>query len=94
MHILRKQGMISGDKIVDLEFCEHCVYGKMHIIKFTTQKHCSNEILKYMYSDLWECVIVYSHGDNKYFIYFFNNYNRNVWIYLLKIKDEANKTLY
>ncbi|XP_073222071.1 uncharacterized mitochondrial protein AtMg00300-like [Cicer arietinum] len=52
MQVLDTQCMLGGDKISDLEFCEHCVYGKMHRVKFSTGKYCSKEIMEHIHSDL------------------------------------------
>lgn len=40
--------MNEFNKIIDLEFCEHCVYGKMQRVKFTTKKHCSKGIQEHV----------------------------------------------
>ena len=30
------QGLLSGEKLVKMDLCEHCVYGKAHRVKFST----------------------------------------------------------
>ena len=49
---LSKQGLMCGDKLEKLSFCEHCVYGKMSKVKFNVGKHCTKAILDYVHSDL------------------------------------------
>ncbi|XP_027187001.1 uncharacterized mitochondrial protein AtMg00300-like [Cicer arietinum] len=61
MQVLDRQGMLGGDKISELEFCEHCVYGNMHRVKFSTGKHFSKGIMEYVYSDLWGPAKIASH---------------------------------
>ena len=34
MTVLSKQGLLGGHKVVDLEFCEHCIFGKERRIQF------------------------------------------------------------
>ncbi|XP_027191108.1 uncharacterized mitochondrial protein AtMg00300-like [Cicer arietinum] len=65
MQILDIQGMLGGDMISDLEFCESCVYEKMHMVKFSTGKHYSKGFLEYVHNDLWGPTKIASHGGNK-----------------------------
>ena len=30
------QGLLSGEKLVKMDLCDHCVYGKSHRVKFST----------------------------------------------------------
>lgn len=91
LQILGKLGVLCGDKISDLEFCEHCVFGEMHRVKFSTRQHYTKGILDYVHSDLWGPSRIPLHGGNRYFITFLDDYSRKVWIYLLKNKDDAFK---
>jgi hypothetical protein len=34
MHILHKRNLLPDLKQIDLDFCEHCVYGKEKRVKF------------------------------------------------------------
>ena len=34
MQILSKEDLLAGHKVKSLEFCEHCVFGKLHRNKF------------------------------------------------------------
>ncbi|KAG8362995.1 hypothetical protein BUALT_BualtUnG0016000 [Buddleja alternifolia] len=49
---LSKQGLLAGDKIERLEFCETCVYGKSSRVKFATGKMQTKGTLDYIHSDL------------------------------------------
>ncbi|TXG74051.1 hypothetical protein EZV62_002630 [Acer yangbiense] len=44
---LSKQGLLCGDKLDKLSFCEHCVYGKMSIVKFNVGKHCTKGVVRH-----------------------------------------------
>ncbi|XP_012573857.1 uncharacterized protein [Cicer arietinum] len=93
MQVLDRQGMLDGDKICDLEFCEHFVYRKMHIVKFSTRKHCSKEILEYVHSDLWGLAKIVSHGGNKCFVPFLEDYSRK-WKSMVENRtDKKTKNL-
>ena len=37
MSILRKQGLLNGQTIGKLDFCEHCIFGKQCRVKFSTK---------------------------------------------------------
>lgn len=65
---LSKQGLLGGDKIEALEFCEHCAMGKAMRLKFTVAEHTTKEVLDYVHSDLWGASRVVSHGGARYFL--------------------------
>ena len=48
---LSKQGQLGSDKLESL-FCEHCVYGKCHIVKFSTGMHTTKNRMDYIHFDL------------------------------------------
>ena len=50
---LEKQGLLCGDKISNLDFCENCVFGKTHSAKFPKGVHMSKHVLEYVHADLW-----------------------------------------
>ena len=39
LSLLSEQGLLKNMKKPQMEFCEHCVYGKAHRVKFSTSKH-------------------------------------------------------
>ena len=51
--VLSKQGLLGEAVIGKLNFCESCVVGKKHRLKFCHGKHTSTEKLQYVHSDLW-----------------------------------------
>ncbi|KAH9658263.1 Integrase catalytic domain-containing protein [Citrus sinensis] len=50
---LKKQGLLCGDKMGSLDFCENCVFGKAHRAKFPKGMHRSEHVLDYVHTDLW-----------------------------------------
>ena len=86
---LDKQGLLEGDKIGDLEFCESCVLGKTTRASFNRSIHKSNDKLEYVHSDLWGPSQQVSLGGNSYFLSIIDDYSRRVWVYTLKSKDQV-----
>ena len=39
MDELSKRGLLGGHRTRKLDFCEHCVYGKQYIVKFSIGVH-------------------------------------------------------
>ncbi|CAN1842964.1 Retrovirus-related Pol polyprotein from transposon TNT 1-94 [Linum perenne] len=50
---LSRRGLLAGCNASNLEFCEHCVFGKHKRVKFNTSVHTTEGILDYVHSDLW-----------------------------------------
>ncbi|WVZ06123.1 hypothetical protein V8G54_019469 [Vigna mungo] len=70
---LEKQGLLLGDKLQKLDFCDHCVLGKSHRIPFGKGKHSTERPFEYVHADLWGPARTLTH----------------VWIYVLKNKSET-----
>lgn len=52
MQILSKRDLLSGHKVQNLEFCEHCVFGKLHRSKFPKKAvHQTKGTLDYIHMD-------------------------------------------
>ena len=51
MQILSKGDLLRGHKAKSLEFCEHCVFGKLHRNKFPKAVHRTKGTLDYIHSD-------------------------------------------
>ena len=51
MQLLSKWGLLSGIKVANLEFCEHCVFGKKRRSKFSKGAHITDDVLDYIHSD-------------------------------------------
>ena len=61
MQELSKQGLLCGDNIGELDFCENCIFGKAHRSKFPKGMHVSKQPLDYLHADLWGKVFYVSH---------------------------------
>jgi len=92
MNVLEKQGCFGQSKLGKLEFCEDCIYGKASRASFNKAVHRTEAILDYIHSDLWGPAKVTSHGGNRYYMSFIDDYSRRVWVYLLKHKSDAFET--
>jgi hypothetical protein len=54
MQILHKINLLSDIKQIDLDFCEHCVYGKQKRIRFLrVRKEKKSERLELVHIDVW-----------------------------------------
>ncbi|KAG8492060.1 hypothetical protein CXB51_015686 [Gossypium anomalum] len=49
---LSKRGLLDGQGICKLNFCEHCVFGKQKRVRFTKGIHNTKGTLEYIHSDL------------------------------------------
>ncbi|KAG8498352.1 hypothetical protein CXB51_007022 [Gossypium anomalum] len=50
---LSKRGLLDGQGICKLNFCEHCVFGKQKRVQFTRGIHNTKGTLEYIHSDMW-----------------------------------------
>ncbi|KAH9801739.1 Integrase catalytic domain-containing protein [Citrus sinensis] len=85
---LEKQGLLYGDKMGSLNFCENCVFGKAHRAKFPKGVHRSKHVLDYVHTDLWGPAQLSSLLGGKYFMTLIDDHSRKVWLYILKTKDQ------
>ncbi|TXG72438.1 hypothetical protein EZV62_001017 [Acer yangbiense] len=84
---LSKQGLLCGDKLDKLSFCDHCVYGKMIKVKFNVAKHCTQSILDYIHSDLWGPSRHVSMGGYRYFMSIIDDYSRRLQVLVQSVND-------
>ncbi|KAH9723409.1 Integrase catalytic domain-containing protein [Citrus sinensis] len=76
MQELSKQGLLCGDNIDELDFCENCIFGKAHRSKFTKGMHVSKQPLDYVHADLWGPAQVPSLSGGRYFMSVIDDYSR------------------
>ena len=91
MQILSKEGLLGGYKINDLEFYEHCIFGKLHRTKFPKAVHSTKGTLDYIHSDCWGPSHVEAIGGYRYFVTFIDDFSRMTWVFVMKNKSEAFK---
>ncbi|KAG8481596.1 hypothetical protein CXB51_026522 [Gossypium anomalum] len=73
---LSKRGLLDGQGICKLNFCEHCVFGKQKRVRFTRGIHNTKETLEYIHSDLWGPSRVPSRGGANYMLTFIDDFSR------------------
>ncbi|KAG8500272.1 hypothetical protein CXB51_004359 [Gossypium anomalum] len=86
---LSNRGLLDGQGICKLNFCEHCVFGKQKRVRFTRGIHNTKGTLEYIHSDLWGPSRVPSRGGANYMLTFINDFSRKVWAFFLKQKSDA-----
>ncbi|KAG8493847.1 hypothetical protein CXB51_011132 [Gossypium anomalum] len=86
---LSKRGLLDGQGICKLNFCEHCVFGKQKRVRFTRGIHNTKETLEYIHSDLWGPSKVPSRGGANYMLTFIDDFSRKVWAFFLKQKSDV-----
>src|SRR5450759_2026640 len=86
---LCKKGFLSNLRSIDLEFCEHCVFGKQHQHAFGVGIQHSDKILAYIHSDVWGPSPTTSNSGCLYYVSFIDDYLRYVWIYFMHLKSDA-----
>src|SRR5690606_6341105 len=92
MQILSKHDLLCGHKTKSLEFCEHCVFGKLHRKKFPKAVHKTKGTLDYIHSDCWGSSMVESLKGHRYFVSMIDDYSRKTWVIFMKHKSEAFKS--
>ncbi|GJX19222.1 retrovirus-related pol polyprotein from transposon TNT 1-94 [Tanacetum coccineum] len=90
MKNLAKKGLIKVS--CNLEFCEHCVFGKQKRVSFSPGIHRTRDALDYIHSDLWGPSPVTSRGGKRYMLTIIDDFSRKVWVFFLKHKDEVFPT--
>ncbi|KAG8491363.1 hypothetical protein CXB51_014484 [Gossypium anomalum] len=91
---LSKRGLLDGQGICKLNFCEHCVFGKQKRVRFTRGIHNTKRTLGYIYSDLWGPSRVPSRGRANYMLTFIDDFSRKVWAFFLKQKSDNGLEFY
>ncbi|CAL8122065.1 unnamed protein product [Prunus armeniaca] len=90
--------LLSSKEMVDAlpqidhidDVCEECQLGKRHRNSFPAHSSWrAKKPLELVHSYLCGQMSVTSHGGNKYFISFIDDFSRKVWVYFLKEKSEA-----
>ena len=76
---LYKKGISDSKLVCSLDFCESCVLGKSHKLKFAKATHTSKGILEYVHYDLWGSPYVpFSLNGSQYFMSIVDDYSRKV----------------
>jgi hypothetical protein len=87
MQILHKRNLLLDLKQIDLDFCEHCVYGKQKRVRFLrVGKEKKNERLELVHIDVRGPTQVSSLGGSHYYVTFIDDATRKPWVYCIRQK--------
>jgi hypothetical protein len=68
-------GLLSSRKTCNLQFYEHCVFGKQTCLKFSRSVRTTTCIFDYVHTDLWGPAPVTSVGGRKYLLTFVDDFS-------------------
>ncbi|GKB55913.1 retrotransposon protein, putative, ty1-copia subclass [Tanacetum coccineum] len=68
LQVLEKQGLFGKESLGKLDFCENCVLGKSHRVRFGVGRHTTQGVVDYVHSDLWGPSQVESLGGKRHLI--------------------------
>jgi hypothetical protein len=93
LRAMHNKGMVEDFPECNLEvnFCEHCIYGKQSRVRFPSGVTRENGILELVHSDVFGPVSVPSLGGSLYYVSFIDDFSRKTWIYFLRKKSEVFK---
>jgi hypothetical protein len=85
-------GVVQLDKLnpacnLEVNFCEHCIYGKQIQVRFPSGATRENGILELVHSDVFGPVSVPSLGGSLYYVSFIDDFSRKTCIYFLRNKS-------
>ena len=89
---LSRRGLLNGQSISKLKFCEHCIFGKQKRVKFTKGIHNTKRTLDYIHYDLWGPSRVPSKGGASYMFTIIDDFFIKVWVFFLKQKSDVLAT--
>jgi hypothetical protein len=93
MQILHKRNFLPDLKQIDLDFCEHCVYGKQKRVRFLrVGKEKKSERLELVHTDVWGEDQVSSLGGSRYYVTFIDDATRKTWVYCIRQKSDVFDT--
>jgi hypothetical protein len=91
LQTLHSKGMVEGmaNCTLDLDSCEHCIYGKHNRVRFPFGATRAKGILELIHNDVFRPVPVPSLGKSVYYVSFIDYFSRNTWIYFLRKKSKV-----
>jgi hypothetical protein len=93
MQILHKRNLLPYFKQIDLDFYEHCVYGKHNRVRFLrVGKEKKSERLELMHTYVWGPSQVSSLGVSHYYVTFIEDATRKTWVYCIQQKYDVFDT--
>jgi hypothetical protein len=93
LRAMHNKGMVKDFPKCNLEvdFCEHCIYGKQIRVRFPSESTRATWILELVHSDVFGHVSVPSLGGCLYYVSFIDEFSRETWIYFPRKKSEVFK---
>jgi hypothetical protein len=90
LQAMHNKGMVEDfpECNLEVEFCEHCIYGKKNRVRFPSRVIRAKGILELVHSDVLGPVIVPLLGGSMYYVFFIDDFSKKKWIYLLRNKSE------
>ena len=95
LKLLSTAGMVRGLPTIDppSNTCEVCIIGKQTRLPFPNGRSWRAEApLQLVHTDICGPLDPVSLGGNRYFITFIDDFNRKLWVYILKEKSAAFTT--
>jgi hypothetical protein len=93
MQILHKINLLPDLKQLDLDFYEHCVYGKQKRVKFLrVGKENKSERLELVHTTVWGQNHVSYLGVSCYYVTFIDDATRKTWVYCIRKKSDVFDT--
>jgi hypothetical protein len=91
--ILHKINLFPYLKQIDLDFCEHCVYGNhKRVIFLIVGKDKKSERLDLVHIDVWGPTQVSSLGGSHYYVTFIDDATRKPCVYCIQQKSDVFDT--
>ncbi|KAJ4764255.1 polyprotein [Rhynchospora pubera] len=92
LKLLSRKNMVYGLPNIEekKDVCEACALGKIHRETFPKEKAWRAKApLELVHTDICGPMSTNSHGGNRYFITFIDDFSRMCWVYFLRQKSEA-----
>jgi hypothetical protein len=90
MYILHKTNLLPNLKQIDLDFSEHCVYGKHKRVRFlNVGKERKRERLELVHTYVWGPSHVSSLVGSRYYVTFIDDATRKTWVYFIRQKSDV-----
>ena len=88
-HLL-KLGFLRNNNIFFSSFdCATCCLGKSKFLPFLVHGSRASFSFEIVYSDVWGASPIISHGQNRNFVTFIDDYSQFTWIYFLRSKADV-----
>jgi hypothetical protein len=89
LQAMHKKSMVEGfpDCSLEVDFCEHFIYGKKNWVRFPFGEMREKWILELIDSDVFGPITVLSLCGTMYYVSFIDYFSRKTWIYFPRKKS-------